>query len=174
MNAITLEPKPTLPDEPFIAAELRVNEWRGRCLGIFAKAEATVTDCLLALAAVEGRGQQVGLPYLVGQRLEALSSAFAVGAPFEVEGRPAARALAEYREHDALRPMLCHGVFTLTLDRRGTWTIVLRLTALRSRCASRETMVLTEAEAEAICNDLRRKWHQLSCQLGTVRASLRK
>lgn len=170
MNAITHTQDLALPLQPFANATSRVNEWRGRCLDSFTRAEAAVTECLIALAEVEGKGQQVRLPHLVGQRLDALAQAVAAGGPFEAEGTGASLALERFRVHDSFRNMLCHGVGKVTLDPQGTWTLVLRLAALRSRRLSRDTLALTEAEAEQLQAEVGRASKGLCSRLGQVRA----
>ena len=105
MKAITHTQDLALPFQPFANATSRVNEWRGRCLDSFTRAEAAVTECLIALAEVEGKGQQVRLPHLVGQRLDALAQAVAAGGPFEAEGTGASLALERFRVHDSFRNM---------------------------------------------------------------------
>src|SRR5688500_13018897 len=75
-----------LPPEPFVDAEFAVNEWRGRCLHSFSCAETAVTECLLVLSKVPGRGEKVQLRHMMGQRYEDLASAISPEGPFNEEG----------------------------------------------------------------------------------------
>lgn len=102
MNAIS-SIQAALPRAPFDAARDAAATWRGRCLGAFTRSEAAVTETLLALAAVEGRGALLKLPHLVGQRYDALAGAIGPSGAFAKEGKGAVGALTRFRRHDALR-----------------------------------------------------------------------
>lgn len=173
MNAFSSLAPSDLPAQPFSEATARVNEWRGACIDAFVRAEAATTECLAVLAEVEGRGILVRLPHLVGQRLDALQAMIGVGCPFEAEGRPAATALERFREHDDFRSTLCHGVGHVTLDRRGCWTVVLRVAVLRTRRLARTVHVFTENEAELRRATVAAASRDLCSRLGQVRASIR-
>lgn len=172
VNASALGLEPGLPSEPFKAATARVNEWRGHTIHAFTRGETAVTDCLVALAEVKGRGSRISLPHLAGQRLEALSTAIRSGGPFEAEGGAAVPVLEEFRAQMELRNMLCHGAAQVTLDSKGRWTVVLRLVTFRSQRACREALVLTEAEAEEKRDRISRLSHQLCDRLAQTRSSL--
>jgi hypothetical protein len=174
VEAITASSKAALPREPFIAAVARVNEWRGRCLDTFTRTEEAVTECLACLAEVEGRGADVRLPHLVGQRFEALASAIGPGGPFEKEGGTAAAALEQCRAHADARNMLCHATCKVTLDPYGQWTAVFRLVSLRSKRLQRDTLVLTETEAEQLRESITRSGKDLCSRLGQLRSRFRK
>lgn len=162
-----------LPPQPFHEATARVNEWRGACMDAFVRAEAATTECLAVLAEVPDRGILVRLPHLVGQRLDALQAMIGAGCPFETEGRAAATALERFREHDDLRSTLCHGLAQVTLDRRGCWTVVLRVAVLRTRRLARSVQVFTEADAELKRSAVAAASRDLCSRLGQVRAALR-
>lgn len=162
-----------MPPQPFVDATCRVNEWRGRCLDSFARAEAAVTECLMALAEVKERGAAVPLPHLVGQRFEALVTAFAANGPFRAEGSCALAAVEQCRAHSRVRTMLCNGIGRVTLDRHGAWTLVLRVATLRNRRIAHDTLVLTETEAEQLRVEIARASQRLCAQLGQVRAKLK-
>lgn len=133
MHAVAQAPEPVLTRQLFTDATARVNTWRGRCLDAFTRAETAVTETLAVMSAVEGRGGQVGLPHLVGQRLEALKVVIQEGGAFHAEGSRAALILSQFSQHLGLRNMLCHGIARVTLDVQGQWTVVMRLATLRSR-----------------------------------------
>lgn len=172
MNAVTPTLHPAISPQLFADATARVNEWRGRCIDAFARAEAATTGCLMALAETKERGDGVRLPHLIGQRFEALADMFAADAPFAAEAGGALAAVEVMKARLHLRTMLCHGVGRVTLDRNGRWTLVLNVETLRSRRTARETLALTEAEAEQLGDDIRRASRALCMQLGQVRARL--
>jgi hypothetical protein len=144
------------PREPFDAARDAVTAWRGRCLDLFSRSEAAVTETLLLLAASKPRGEAIKLPHLVGQRYDELAAAIGPGGPFAEDGKAAAKALAGFRQHDDLRTNIGHGVFTVTLDRHGTWHLVIRLLALRSGRELRDVLVMEQREAAEILTRLER------------------
>ena len=145
-----------------------MNAWRGRCLDAFARAEAAITVCLIFLSAAETE-HTVRLPHLVGQRREALGHALAAMGTQGQDVLKAQSALTALRDHDQLRTMLCHGVGSMSLDRNGRWTVVLRLTVLRSRRTVREMLTLTEREAADRRDELVRASKMLCAQLEQVR-----
>jgi hypothetical protein len=118
MNAVA-DLQPSIPVELFAEARARVNEWRGRCVDGLVRAEAAVTECLLAMSEVPERGGKVALPHLVGQRYAALAAAISEGGAFASEGAQLVAALGAFREYDVLRTALCHGVGRVTLDQKA-------------------------------------------------------
>ncbi len=162
MDAIVEVSGTTLPREPFTTATARANDWRGRCIDVFARTEAAVTKTLATMSHCPDRGGQVTLPHLVGQRFESLAVAIAQGGPFHSEGASVAESLRRFREHDRLRAALCH----------GRWTLVLRLTAFRRRKLSDDVFAVTQVEADDVLDDLVRTSQALSTRLGSLRAAL--
>lgn len=171
MNAIT-PIEAALTRAPFDATRNAAAEWRGRCLDVFARTEAAVTETLLLLAAVKKREAVVKLPHLVGQRYDALASVIAPAGAFAEEGKRAAGALAKFRQHDSLRAFIAHGVFVVTLDRRGRWHLVARVLALRGGRESRALFVTEEGEAAEILRALDKAGGDLGSALGQVRQRL--
>jgi hypothetical protein len=172
MNAITLAIDPGRPREPFSRATDRVNAWRGRCLESFSRAESAVTETLAALSQVNGRGVNVRLPHLIGQRFEALKEAIVTGGPFEAEGGAALPALEWFHSHADRRAALCHGVGQVTLDRRERWTLLLRVTTFRAKSLSYATIAMTKDEATQTLADIRQSSQRLCANLTTVRARI--
>lgn len=113
----------------------------------FARAEAAVSEALLLLSGVSGRGDAVTLPHLVGQRFAALSELVSDNGAFAMEGKGVAKSLAEWGVHQTLRTLLCHGMATVTVDHRGRWHLVLKMLTFRSGEAVRESLVLDEEDA---------------------------
>ena len=164
MNAIS-SIDAALPREPFEAVQEAASAWRGRCLDVFARSEAVVTETLLVLVSVDGRGS-LKLPHLVGQRYDALSGSIGSGGAFAEEGKTAAEAVSRFRKHDAFRTQISHGVFTVTLDHRDQWHLVARVLALRTGRASRELFVTQQAEAAVIVESLEKDGSRMRTALG--------
>lgn len=171
MNAETMI-EPSLPAKPFDAAWNAVNTWRGRCIDAFARAEQAVTETLLAMAEAP-RGTPPRLRHLVGQRFDDLSIAVGAEGPFHAEGKTALKMLTDFRQHDELRALMCHGVGKVTLNRRGRWTVVTRVLALRARQPVRTVFVFEEHEADALARELARASQNLCSELGQVRAAIK-
>jgi len=162
-----------LPRAPFEAAREAAAEWRGRCLDLFARSEAAVTETLLVLAAVEERGGSIKLPHLAGQRYDALLTAIGVEGAFAEEGKHAVGPLTGFRQHDALRTQLSHGIFTVTLDHRGCWHLVARVLAFRSGRESRDVFATEQDEAAKILAAIEKDACRLRSTLGQIRRRLR-
>jgi len=172
MNAISSF-EPVLSRELFEAARDAAAAWRGRCLDVFAKCEAAVTETLLVLAKVDERGATLKLPHLVGQRYESLSRAIGAGGAFADEGKAAVEPLARFRIHDALRTQMSHGVFRVTLDHRGHWHLIARVLAVRTGRDSRDLFVTDQLEAAAILELLAKDGNRLGSALGQIRHRFR-
>jgi len=172
VNAITPSLKPALPLELFNEAIARVNEWRGRCLDGFARAEMAVAECLAAMSEAGDKAPRVGPPQLVGQRYEVLAAAIAAGGPFAAQAGGVASVLERFRAHHDLRNMLAHGVGRVTLDRSGRWTVVLKVMTSRGGRACHDAMALTEREAEEIGTEVGRLSQVLCSQLGQLRSRI--
>ena len=169
MNAIAKIEDAHLSRQPFDRAHDSVNAWRGKCLHAFTCAEAAVTETLLVLSEVPEKGNDVKLPHLVGQRFEALETALSPDAAIFTKGSNIAEALADFRIHEPLRVMLCHGVGKVTVDRKGKWTFVVRTLALRSKKPSRNVRVIEEDEACEIAKNLARSSQKLCDELRNLR-----
>ena len=149
-----------------------VNAWRGHGLQCFAQAETAVSETLLVLAAVPGRGKNVRLRGLIGQRLEDLAIAVGADGPFEAEGAGAAQALSGFREHEALRPFLGHGLVKIALDRHDQWVIQIKLLSFRSGKAGRSSLALDQREGAALLGELKAGTQALASALQSLRARL--
>lgn len=82
--------------------------------------------------------------------------------------------LEEFQAHTRLRTMLCHGVGDILLDRHGRWTVVLRNVSLRAHEAERDSLLLSQDEAELLHASVARMGQSLCAQLGQVRAAVAK
>ena len=160
-----------LPKEPFDDAVQRVNEWRGRCIDAFTRAEMAVTDCLVAVVGTD-RGKKIKLPHLVGQRFAALTAAVVPGGPFEVEGRLALPPLKAFEELNVVRTFLCHGVADVTLGRQCRWTAVLHIVSLSPKGRTEDTRVFREDSAAHLQRQIVDLSKQLCSRLTVFRATL--
>lgn len=172
MNAIT-PIEAVLPRAPFETARDAAAAWRGRCLDIFARCEAAITETLLVLAATEGRGDSIKLPHLVGQRYDALSTAVSAAGAFAEEGKSAADAVRQFLRHDALRARLAHGTFTVTLDHRGRWHLVARVISLRTGREARDLFAIEEGKAAEVLAAIEKDGSRLRSTLGQLRQRVR-
>jgi ABC-type cobalamin transport system ATPase subunit len=157
---------------PWSRIATEVNAWRGACIQSFAQAEAAVTETLLTLSGVGERGKTVQLRHLIGQRLDDLAQALGPSGAFAEEGSVASVALAAFRTHEGLRTHLAHDLARIALQRNGSWVVVFRHLALRSRNAERGTVAFEQADALKLLSELRRKTQQLDAALGNLRRSV--
>ena len=134
-----------------------VNAWRGACLQHFSAAEAAVTETLLLLKAIPGRGEAVRLRHLIGQRFDDLSKLIEADGAFAKEGKAAAKALLDLRTLEGLRSFLAHGQAKIALERTGKWIVILRHVSIRGQQAERLMLLFEQAEAEERHVDLKRK-----------------
>ena len=136
----------------------------------FSAVEMAVTETLLALSVVTPAGTTIRLRHLIGQRLEDLAAATALGGPFEEVGKAARSELLQYRErHEAFRNLLCHGFARVSVERTGHWVLVLRAVAVHAGKAERNTLVLDQSEALARLDSLKRDGGKLTSLLGQLR-----
>jgi len=170
--SIKMSSTPAVDNADWPRALAAANAWRGRCLDIFARSEAAVSETLLALANVSERGIVVKLPHLVGQRFEELANLTGPAGAFALEGKASAAALSTFRAHEDLRTSLCHGVGKVTLDQQGGWLLVLRTLAFRSKQPQRAVVIIEENEAEGLVKSLQTAGQRLRSELGNLRHTL--
>ena len=158
------------PDWTRVAQD--VNSWRGASLQCFASVEAAVTETLLHLSAIPGRGDDVRLRHLVGQRLDDLAQVVGEGGAFATEGRGVAPLLAAFRCHEALRTMIAHGQAKLALERNGRWIAIFRIVSIRAKQAERSELILEERDAAGKLQELKAISQKLCSALGNFRRTL--
>ena len=146
-----------------------VNAWRGASIQSFAQAEAPVTETLLILSRDDRRGATVQLRHLIGQRLEDLAQAIGPEGAFAAEGEAAFAALQMFRAYETLRVHLAHDVARIALERNGTWVVIFRHLAIRSRGSERRTTAFEQAEAVRTASELKRSTQRLDAVLGNLR-----
>ncbi|TIP06451.1 MAG: hypothetical protein E5X72_01665 [Mesorhizobium sp.] len=163
---------PVASNDQWPIALTAANAWRGRCLDIFARSEAGVSETLLMLANMSRQGGIVKLPHLVGQRFEELAVLIGPTGAFASEGTATAAALSAFRQHEHLRSSLAHGVGKVVLDRQGNWLLVLRTLAFRSKLPQRTVLVIEQSEADQIVKSLQTTGGRLVSELGNLRRAL--
>ncbi len=149
-----------------------VNAWRGECMHHIACAEKAVTDTLFVLDAVKPEGAKIPLRHLIGQRFEDLSVAIGPDGPFADVGKAVHKSIETYRQHEAFRTLLCHGVAQVTVTRNGTWLLVIRSLSIRARQAEFTTAIFEKGEAEKKLALLKSDGQKLASDLGNLRKKL--
>jgi hypothetical protein len=160
--------RPADQDSVWENATAAANAWRGHAIQIFAQAELAVSEALETLAAVPDRGKSVRMRRLVGQRFQDLEDALA--GPFAGEAGKATEALGTFRQHEELRPFLCHGASKLALDRHGRWMIVLKLVTFRGRDTERLSRTFEQQDAEELLTKIRENCRRLTSSLQSLRS----
>lgn len=156
-------------------ATTAVNAWRGLCLHYFTQAEDAVTETLLLLNTISLQGGAVGktrLPHLVGQRFEDLANAIGETGQFAEQGKKVRAVLSDFREHDALRVHICHGLGKVALERNGQWILLLRHQTLRDGEVQRNDLVFDQQEAKQRAERLRLHSQKLTTALRVFRQTL--
>lgn len=149
----------------------RVNAWRGEAIQLFAQAEWSVSETLELLAEMPNINGAGRLRRLVGQRFEDLGEV--LREEVAGHGKKAADALAYFRRHEPLRPILCHGIAKLAIDRNGHWLVILRMVAVSGRTVERVSQTFEQRQAEALIEELRRDARALSSALQSLRARIK-
>jgi len=150
------------------------HQWRGQAIDIIAQGEALVTEALVRLHSVPGRGADVKLRQLLGQRLSDLQEAIEPGGPFADEGKGARARLAKFRKHEPLRSALCHGVATVLVDRHRRWLLVVKLVALDASGPKLTKLAIEQEESAALLERLQSDVRNLASALGQISAALKK
>jgi len=164
------ETTPSLQPINWDAIFSEVNSWRGACMHHFSMVEAAATETLLALSATAQGGIAVRLRHLIGQRFEDLAAAISPDGPFGEAGQRALTELSKYREkHETFRTLLCHGMFKVTVEHNGQWTLIIRSLSIRSRQPDRTILVLEHSETEARLAALKHDGQKLASILGQLR-----
>lgn len=162
----------TKDNVPWEDAIAQVNRWRGDCLQSFAQSETAVTETLLLLNAVAANGSSVKLPHLVGQRFAALKLATGPQGAFAIEGAKAHDAISAFLVREQLRAFLCHGVAKVALERSGSWIAIFNLANLRTQRCDRTQLVVTQAEASEMLQEIKQSGNKLGTALGNLRKQL--
>ena len=137
-----------------------------------AAAEKAATDTLLLLDSVKPDGAKIKLRHLIGQRFEDLAAATGPDGPFAEAGEAAHKAMENYRQHEAFRALLCHGVAQVTATRNGTWVLIIRSVAIRARQREEITAVFEKDDAETKLVQLKWDGQKLASTLGQLRKKL--
>jgi hypothetical protein len=160
---------PVVPEEArWAAAAQSVNAWRGQLVQAFASTEAAVSEALLGLSSVPGRGDHVRLRHLIGPRFQDLADALDASGPFSAEGAVAASCLAAFRVYEPLRTVLGHGVFRIAIDRRDRWVVIAKVVTFRTKGAERTLQVFEQDDAERMAAEVRSLGQKVSSSLGNL------
>jgi hypothetical protein len=149
-----------------------VNAWRGECMHHIASAEKAVTETLLFLDSVKPEGTKIKLRHLIGQRFEDLSVATGPDGPFAEAGKASRKAIETFRQHEAFRSLLCHGVAQVTATRSGAWLLVIRSLSIRARPAEETTVIFEMIDAKKKLAQLKFDGQKLASNLGQLRKKL--
>jgi hypothetical protein len=149
-----------------------VNAWRGECMHHIAVVERAVTETLLALDRAIPEGTKFPLRHLIGQRFEDISAATSAGGPFAEAGKAAHKAIEKYRQYEAFRALLCHGVAQVTVTRGGAWLLVIRSLSIRARQGEETMAIFDKADAEKKLAHMKSDGQKLASILGQLRKRL--
>lgn len=156
----------------FETAGARVNEWRGQMVENFSRAEHAVTEALLVFNSIKPEIKGSKFPHLVGKRFNRLAVCLAAITTPSSHVVTASSALCDFRTHEPLRAMLCHGVTNIALDRSGAWVAILRLVTFKAGSSAVSCQTLEEAEAKECLERLIGDRRRLCTALGQVRREI--
>jgi hypothetical protein len=150
---------------PYDQATAEIAGWRGRCLDLFARGERAIGSAL----ETSGRDPDSKINHLAGQRMVQLER---VAASPEATGKQrqafdAAR--TAWKEVDAKRAYLAHGVATPLLDKNGAWQVRLDFTDYRGSKLERRQWTASRSEAYDFEARLASAFKLMSAQLGQLR-----
>lgn len=173
MNAQTqtIEGVPLLD---FDAACSRLNQWRGQMTENFARCEQAVTETLAALNATGIEVKGTKFPHLVGQRYERLAAILSSDAFQSAHRKSALGAIDQFRTHDSMRTMLCHGVTKMAVDRMGEWLALMTLTSFKGGGTTTTKLTLQECEAGPLLTRTVDERRRVCTALGQVRREIRR
>ena len=155
---------------PHDIAAAEINCWRGRCLDLFAKAEAAVD---LALRSAIERGMAASMKHLTGQRLaEIVSLASSEARATDRQKQALIASLENWQALYAKRNFFAHGVATVLMDRHGRWSVQLDFWVYRTGREILERWSWNKDEALQFEADLEQCFKALSAQLGCFRSRL--
>ena len=161
-----------VPLVDFEGACARLNQWRGQMIENFARCEQAVTETLALLNATTSAVSGAKFPHLVGQRYDRLELLLTAAGSQTGHIKVARAAIAQFRTHDGLRALLCHGVTKIAVDRGGEWVALLTLMSFKAGTTSIDRLTLLESEGEShlarVIHDRRR----MTSVLGQVRREL--
>lgn len=158
----------------FERATSEFNQWRGRMIDNFARAEQAVSETLLALVGGGGAPQGTKLPHLTGQRFAALAQVMRSLDPAPSHVAPALRALELFGRNEDLRATLCHGAQKVALDPNGRWIVSIKLMIFKPQRVSRTSTAIDETDAASFLDQLEDDRRRLTTALGQVRSIVQK
>ncbi|MEL1251847.1 hypothetical protein [Aurantiacibacter gilvus] len=145
------------------------NEWRGKCLDLYSRAERTVSKTLEVAREV---GLTSSIDHLAGNRLGELEAAIGRGAVPSKLKRGLNNAIAEWKEVEQNRFYLAHGIMRVSLDRERQWVLLIDARVYRSNEGTDYRWPLLEKEALDFMDRLQAAFENLSSRLGNLREHL--
>lgn len=145
----------------------RANEWRGRCIAHFSKAEYTVAEMLAYMS--QRQANTIKLPHLLGQRLSRLSSTIESESTLGKAGATAIAAVAAMADLQGLRNFLCHGRSMILLNEQGQCYCLFEMIGQEGE---KHTMALAAAEMDAKESLVIERKNALCTALGQIRKAL--
>ena len=151
------------------AADPSADEWRGRCLNLFARGELAV---LRTLEVGRESGLISKIPHLAGQRIAALQVMTGQLQLTEKQVLGLDNSIGEWQRLEQRRLFLAHGVMRLAFEPRGKWVLLLDVRVHRAQRASDDRWTVTQEEAGAFHAELEAGYLALSQRLGLVRTGV--
>ena len=148
------------------AANLSADEWRGKCLNLYARAEQAVGS---ALEDAHRANATPKLRHLAGQRLADLIVTVEAKGGTGKQMKAFSSALGAWKAVESQRQFLAHGVASTSVDIRGCWTLLLDVVVYRNNQRSSDRWAIKQAEGEEFLRSLEDAFAKLSGQLGHFR-----
>ena len=155
---------------PHAVARTQINEWRGRCLDLFAKGENAIADLLVGAAAANF---EVKLHHLAGQRTKELAKLLDVNGPSKKQIEAGQRAIERWQKIETKRAPLAHGTLTATMDESGDWYAIFDMVDYRTNSITPIRLTISCKEADEMTNELKTALARLKGELGHIKKRLK-
>jgi hypothetical protein len=155
--------------DQFDLARQEIDGWRGRCLDVFSRCEAAVASTLLAARA---SGRSTKLDHLAGQRLTELGDLAEAKTGTARQAATFRKVLDGWRQIEAKRAFLAHGVATELVDRHAQWCVRLDMIVCEKGEPRPDRWTVSKAEAADFETRLKTDFAKLSTQLGQMKQRL--
>jgi hypothetical protein len=156
--------------DPHEIAQAEIEAWRGRMIGLYTRCEHAISKTLVAATSSD---QLPKLPNLASQRVTALEKALAkLTLPAKIS-RVAPEALQKWRNSDADRNFLAHGLVSATIDKNGRWMATFEMLLFDASQTPLRRWSIWKREAEERELDLKTQADELCTKLGNVRSVLK-
>jgi hypothetical protein len=142
------------------------NLWRGRMIDRFAAVENAMTETLVHVGAARS-GKK--LPYLAGQRREALRSALSPDASTGGTEKAVLDAMAQFEHVVPHRTFLCHGAGQILIDQRRQWHLHLTVLEPDNNPNAETAWIVSKSESEKLLAVLNSSAQRLIDRLANYR-----